>query len=87
MNLRLETVQVASRDDDTDGRLVFAGDFLVAMLVRLSDLHGEVSGRWFLEAGFGPALTLVDPPTFGDLDEAQAWITQQLSRTSVAQVS
>jgi hypothetical protein len=82
MSLRFEPVQVAPGGGDTDGRLVFADWYLVAVLVRLSEGHGEEAGRWFLEAGFGLAVTVLKPPTFADLDEAQAWITQQLADAS-----
>jgi hypothetical protein len=48
------------------------------VLVRLSDEYGEEAGRWFLEAGFGPVYDPV-PPTFADLDEAQAWIERRIA--------
>ena len=32
---------------------------------------------WYLEAGFGP-VEYAFPPTFANLDEAQAWIEQRL---------
>ena len=76
MSLRLQPVQVATRSDDTESQLVFSDDFLVAVLVRLSEQHEEDAGRWFLEAGFGPVDPLF-PPLFADLDEAQGWIEQQ----------
>jgi len=41
--------------------------------------HEELSGRWFLEAGFG-RLAGPDHPTFFDLDAAQDWISQCLAR-------
>ena len=78
MNLRLQPVQVGTGSDDTESQLVFADGFLVAVLVRLSDAHEEEAGMWFLEAGFGrvdhPA-----PPTFANLDEAQAWIEHRMA--------
>jgi hypothetical protein len=51
---------------------------LVAVLVRLSDEHGDDADMWFLEAGFG-RLDHPHPPKFADLEEAQAWIADQLS--------
>ncbi|GJD96610.1 hypothetical protein OCOJLMKI_3833 [Methylobacterium iners] len=36
MSLRLEPVQVAPGGGDTDGRLVFADEYLVAVLARQS---------------------------------------------------
>ena len=77
MSLRLQPVQVATGSNDTESLLVFAGDFLVAVLVRLSDDHGAEAGMWFLEVGFG---RVDDPrqPKFADLDAAQAWIRGRL---------
>ena len=77
MSLHLQPVQVATGSNDTESHLVFADGFLVAVLVHLSDEHEDEAGRWFLEAGFG---RVDDPhaPTFADLSEAQAWITDQL---------
>jgi hypothetical protein len=58
---------------------VFSDDQrLVAVLTRLCDQHENLSGRWFLEAGFG-GLDGPNPPTFGDLDVAQEWISGRLA--------
>jgi hypothetical protein len=81
MSLRLQPVRVATGSPDTVGQLAFADDFLVAVLVLLSDEHEDEAGMWFLEAGFGP----VDhpcPPAFADLDAAQDWIEQRLALTA-----
>ena len=77
MSLRLQPVQVATGSSDTERQLVFADGFLVAVLVRLSDDHGDEAGMWFLEVGFG---RVGDPrqPKFADLDAAQAWIRDRL---------
>ena len=77
MILRLQPVQVGTGSNDIEGRLVFADDLLVAVLVQLSDDHEEQSGKWFFEAGFGN-LNVANPLTFADLDEARRWITQKL---------
>ena len=78
MTLRLKPVQVATGFDE-DGMLVFAGDRLVAVLVRLSEAHEDlgVAGHWHLEAGFGLGRTGKERP-FPDLEAAQAWISQHL---------
>src|ERR1700710_33832 len=76
MSLRLQPVKVAKGSDDADGQLVFADGSLVAVLVRLSDQHENDAGKWFLETGFGP-VDPVCPPLFADLNEAQAWISEQ----------
>ena len=78
MTLRLQPVHVATGADE-DGHLVFAADRLVAVLVRLSALHDEMAGQWFLEAGFGRVDGGPSHPTFADLDAAQTWIEQRLA--------
>jgi hypothetical protein len=79
MTLFLQAVRVATGSDE-DGMLVFDADHrLRAVLMRLTDRHDEVSGYWFLEAGFG-RLDGPDHPTFADLDMAQDWISQRLAK-------
>ena len=77
MTFSLQPVQVAT-GNDSEGMLVFDdGQRLVAVLTHLCDEHGDLSGQWFLEAGFG----CVDGPlhpTFADLDQAQDWIQHRL---------
>ena len=46
-------MQVATGSYDTEGQVVFADGFLVAVLVRHSDQRDDLAGMWFLEAGFG----------------------------------
>ncbi|MGU3537423.1 hypothetical protein [Methylobacterium sp. A54F] len=77
MTLCLQPVQVATGSADQESQLVFSDGFLVAVLVRLSQDHGEQAGRWYLEAGFG-RLDDRNPPLFVDLDSAQAWILERL---------
>lgn len=77
MTLRLQPVQVATGSNDQESQLVFHEGLLVAILVRLSDLHETNAGKWFLEAGFGP-VTDISGPMFSDIDEAQAWICARL---------
>ncbi|HKG76447.1 MAG TPA: hypothetical protein VKA90_02925 [Beijerinckiaceae bacterium] len=78
MSLFLQAVRVATGSDEK-GLLVFAdAQRLVAVLTHLSDQHEELSGRWFLEAGFG-RLDGPDHPTFADLDAAQNRISQRLA--------
>lgn len=80
MTLRLQPVQVGTGSYDTDGQLVFADGLLAAVLVQLSGFHEDISGMWFLEAGFG-LVSSANPPTFAGLDEAQTWIEQRLAHT------
>ena len=76
-DLTLTPVRVGTGTEDEDGRLVFAGDRLVAVLVRLAEEHDE-AGHWFLEHGFGK-LDVPVPPTFSDLQAAETWILARLS--------
>jgi len=78
MALRLQPARIGTGIDE-EGVLVWSGDRLVAVLVRLSRQHAEIGleGRWFLEAGFGP-LQGTENPVFSDLDAAQAWARERL---------
>ena len=78
MSLHLQAVRLATGSRDEEGELVFVDGCLVAVLVRLSDEHDDEAGMWFLEAGFG-RVDHPHPPKFVDLEEAQAWIADQLS--------
>lgn len=77
MNLTLQPVFVASGEEG-EGWLVFSDGWLVAILVRLSSLHGDEAGFWFLEKGFGP-LDRPNTPSFSDLESAQAWMRERLA--------
>ncbi len=79
MSLYLQPTPIAKGSGDTEGQLVFAKGFLVAVLVRLSDDHEQDAGKWFLEAGFG-RVDDQSQPTFAELDDAQAWIQHRLDR-------
>jgi hypothetical protein len=78
MKLGFQTVTVETNAPDEEGRLVFADNRLVAVLVRLSEEHGRKAGRWYLEHGFGKLDGLAQP-IFTDLDEAQDWVAQRIS--------
>lgn len=73
MTIGIQPVRIATGSDDQESRLVFHDDFLVAILVQLSDQHGADAGKWFLEIGFG-TIAMSNPRTFVDLAEAEAWI-------------
>jgi hypothetical protein len=78
MAVRLQPVTVGTGPDE-EGMLVFVHDRLVAVLVRLSEIHEGlgVAGQWFLETGYG-LRSGARAPTFGDLAAAQTWITEHL---------
>ena len=72
--LTLRPVLVETGSADEDGRLVFARDRLVAVLVRLSAAAHPDSGlrdKWFVEAGFGPCAAQT-PDMFPALADAEA---------------
>ncbi len=80
MSLSLQPVRVATGSPDETGCLVFDDDQrLIALLVQLSDEHEDEAGRWFYETGFGP-MDGPDHPTFPDLDAAQEWIIQRMTK-------
>jgi hypothetical protein len=74
MALALRRVRVAAGEAG-DGMLVFHDGWLVAVLVRLSNLHEHLAGHWFLEIGFGELGTCGNPH-FPDLDGATEWIAE-----------
>ena len=67
MALTIQPVRLGTGDGEEEGRLVFANDRLVAVLVHLSQQYDDLAGLWYLEAGFGP-LDGPEHPTFRDLD-------------------
>ena len=73
MKLEFRPVRVATGSDDQEGLLAFANDQLVAILVRLSDLHDKMAGSWFLEAAFG---IRERHRIFPDLESAQKWLSK-----------
>lgn len=77
--LELTQIRVATGSEDREGRLVLKDGTLVGVIVRLDDpSHGKARGQWNLEAGFD-SLNGLDSPLFRDLDDAYAWIEEQLS--------
>jgi hypothetical protein len=77
VTLTLQPVRVATGGPDEEGCLVFSEGRLIAVLVRLSEEHGERSGEWFFEAGFG-RLDGPAHPTFAAIEDAQDWIERRL---------
>ena len=62
-----------------EGQLALVDDTLVAVLVKLDDSHGELSGRWYAEAAFN-SLERMDEMAFQTLDEAANWIKSWLDK-------
>lgn len=64
---------------DREGCLLFVDGSLVAVFVRLSvDHEQKLSGKWFLEHGFGP-LASEEQELFEDLNAAERWALSRLS--------
>ena len=82
-----QMVQIDTGSPDAEGCVLLADGRLIAVLVRLDDMHGpDLSGKWFLEHGFG-ALDQPDHPVFDDLDAAEDWISSRLAAASLASAS
>jgi hypothetical protein len=77
VKIEFSDVQVWVNGDDRDGKLAFAADRLVGVFVRLNNVDGN-EGKWFLEAGFGPAGQR-EPPTFDQLEDAVNWLDGQVT--------
>ena len=77
--MRIETrpVRVAAGEQE-GGLLVFNDDWLIAVLVRLSDKHGAIAGHWFLETGYG-RFSQREQMLFKDEAEAVAWFRSVLA--------
>jgi hypothetical protein len=78
MRVELTEILIALQYDH-EGRLVMVDGLLAAVLVKLSDVHGPLKGRWSLETGYG-ALENKEI-TFPDLPAALNWIRTQLAGT------
>ncbi len=83
MSLTLQPIRVATGFDEEGMMVLDEKQRLVAVLVRLSDQNEVAPGQWYLEAGFG-RLDGGSHPTFSNLDEAQAWISQRRSLSNAA---
>lgn len=71
MTLTFQAVTLDTETPDGEATLVFRDGRLLAVLSRLSDIHDDLAGRWFIEAAFGE----VPRPhqTFETLDTLEAW--------------
>ena len=83
MTFTLQPMRVATGFDEEGMMVLDEEQRLVAVLVRLSDENEVAPGQWYLEAGFG-RLDGGSHPTFSNLDEAQAWISQRRSLSTSA---
>lgn len=58
----------------SEGRLVFFGGELIAVVTLLDETHEHFAGRWFAEAHFN-SLRQIQDQTFGTLEEVESYIT------------
>jgi hypothetical protein len=77
MRVELKPIEVATVDHE--GQLILHDGALVGVLVRLSNLHGDLSGNWYLETGYGRLRD--ERLTFPDLDAAISWIDDRLTKS------
>lgn len=75
MKLELRPIEIADERDQV-GRLVLCDGRLVAVLCQLSDEHGDVAGRWFVECGFGQFGGVEE--YFDNLEIAETWFRNAL---------
>jgi hypothetical protein len=63
--------------DDGEGVLIFRDGRFLGVACRLGDLHGELSGSWFIEAAVG-ACEDWRGATFATLAELEKWAENEL---------
>lgn len=71
MSLSFAPVTLDASHGDDRAMLVFRDDRLTAIVSCLGEAHGEVAGRWFVEAVFTDLDTIFDE-TFATLAEVAA---------------
>jgi hypothetical protein len=70
MTFSFQPIALSTRGPDSDGMLVLRDGALIAVLSRLSAIHGSLEGRWYVEAAFRD-LPTAPGETFGDLDSVE----------------
>ncbi|HEX8486080.1 hypothetical protein [Sphingomonas sp.] len=58
---------------DQDAMLVLRDDRLTMVLSCLGEMHGELAGRWFVEAVFADTIR-APHETFATLEAVEAWL-------------
>jgi len=73
MKLTFQPVTLAASNNDDEGMLVFRDGHLLGVLSRLSEIHDNLAGLWFIEALFdrGPEYHM---PTFESLEDVESWL-------------
>jgi hypothetical protein len=75
MSVELREIRIAL-EFDHDGRLILVDGLLVGVLVKLSQIHDELRGHWYLETGYGALKS--EQCTFADLDAATEWVVKRM---------
>jgi hypothetical protein len=73
MTLEFCPVALDTQSPDREARMVYREGRLLAVLSCFSEIHGGLSGCWFIEANFGD-LPTPDLHTFKGLDEFAHWL-------------
>lgn len=76
MSVSFEAITLDTGDDDDRAVLVLRDGRLTAVLSRLSAMHEELAGQWFVEAMFGPTLN-AQQHVFADPDEFVSWLAEE----------
>lgn len=71
MTITFESITLDSGTDDREAVLMLCDGSLTAVLTQLSDMHGALAGRWFVEIAFRQ-LPLSADETFDRLSAVEA---------------
>lgn len=63
-------------EGQSDARLAFLDDELIAVLIKLDSTHGDLEGKWYVEAAFNH-LEGMREQTFDSLDDVCEWVSSQ----------
>ena len=76
-SFELRATKIATGSEDERGVLVFVGEFIVAILIRLdASFYESAKGSWYLEVGFGACEGVPEP--FERLSDGLLWIADRL---------
>ena len=77
MTLEYRPITLDAGIGDCTAMLVLHEGALLAVATQLGELHGELAGKWFLEAVFHATTTTRRDP-FPDIAALDTWLTAQL---------
>ncbi|HXH16992.1 MAG TPA: hypothetical protein VNJ10_12765 [Sphingomonas sp.] len=73
MTVTFQEIVLDVTTGDDEALLVMREGRLVAVLCRLGPMHGDLTGKWFVEAMFAGESPIIRQ-TFADPDEFSAWL-------------